>query len=95
MGANSFVVSVTDPGGLSSSATLTINAAPAPPIISTLSFQGANLLLSWTGGIAPYQVQMTTNLAGSVWENIGGPINGNSLALSPTNAAAFYQLYGQ
>ena len=94
-GTNSFVVSVTDPGGLSSTATMTITVAPAPLIVSTISFQGGNLLLSWTGGISPYQVQMTTDLANPAWENVGGPVSGNSLLISPTNAATFYRIYGQ
>jgi len=95
VGSNRFVVSVTDPGGLSSSATLTITVVPAPPIISTISVQGGNLLLSWTGGIAPYQVQMTTDLVNSAWENVGGPVSSSSLPVAPTNAATFYRIYGQ
>ncbi|HEV2434478.1 MAG TPA: putative Ig domain-containing protein, partial [Verrucomicrobiae bacterium] len=94
-GSDNFVVSVTDPGGLSSSAAMTINVTAAPPIISAISFQGGNLWLSWTGGIAPYQVQLTTNLATPTWENVGGPVSSNSLSLTPTNAATFYRIYGQ
>jgi Pro-kumamolisin, activation domain/Bacterial Ig domain len=94
-GGDSFVVSVTDPGGLSSSAAMTINVTAAPPIVSAISFQGGNLWLSWTGGIAPYQVQLTTNLAAPTWENVGGPVSSNSLPLTPTNAATFYRIYGQ
>lgn len=94
-GTNSFIVSATDPGGLFSTATLSIIVSPAPPIISALSFQPAGLLLNWVGGIAPYQVQMTTNLANPNWENIGGPISTGSLPLAPSNSAAFYRIVGQ
>jgi len=94
VGTNSFVVSVTDPGGLSSSATMIINVSAAPPIISSISFQGADLLLSWTGGIAPYQVLMTTNLANPNWANLGTPV-GNSLTITPSNDATWYRIIGQ
>ena len=94
-GTNSFVVSATDPDGLVSTATMIINVSPAPPIISALSVQPGGLLLNWTGGIAPYQVQMTTNLASPNWENIGEPTSAGSLFLMPGNSATFYRIIGQ
>jgi hypothetical protein len=94
-GNNSFVVSATDPAGSTTNATMTIDVTPAPPIISTISFQNGNLVLSWTGGIAPYQVQMTTNLVQPIWTDIGSPIGANSMTITPTNTATFYQIYGQ
>ena len=95
VGNTSFIVSATDPGGLSTNATMNITVTAAPPIIPVISLQGGNLLLNWTGGISPYQVQMTTNLSNPGWENIGGTINGNSLSLTPSNAATFYRIGGQ
>ncbi|PWU19963.1 MAG: hypothetical protein C5B50_05120 [Verrucomicrobia bacterium] len=94
-GTNTFVVSVTDPGSLSNTATMTIAVQPAPPIIATLNFQPTQLLLTWTGGISPYQVQQTTDLAIPVWQNFGPPTSTNSLPLAPTNAVAFYRIQGQ
>jgi hypothetical protein len=95
VGANSFVVSATDPGGLSASATMTVAVAAGPPLSVAAALQGANLVLSWSGGIAPYQVQITTNLAAPNWQLLAGPISTNSLSLSPTNDAAFYRVRGQ
>lgn len=95
VGNTSFIVSATDPGGLSANATMNITVTAAPPIIPTISLQGGNLLLNWAGGISPYQVQMTTNLSNPGWENVGGTINGNSLSLMPSNAATFYRIGGQ
>ena len=57
--------------------------------------QGANVSLSWNGGIAPYQVQMATNLANPNWQNLGAPVNAGSLLVSPSNDAAFYRVFGQ
>jgi hypothetical protein len=95
VGANSFIVSATDPGGLSGSATLNITVMPAPPILVAVSLQDTNLLLNWNGGIAPYQVQMTTTLVGPAWQPVGAPTNGASLLLPASNAAAFYRIRGQ
>jgi hypothetical protein len=66
---------------------------PAPPIALKVSIQGPNLVLSWTGGIAPYQIETTTNLVN--WSDLGGPVDGNSMTTAPTNFATFYQVIGQ
>jgi hypothetical protein len=95
VGNNSFAVSVTDPGGLSDTATMNITVTTAPPIISTISVQAGSLLLSWSSGIAPYQVQATTNLLDPNWQNVGGTISSNSLSVTPTNDAMFYRIIGQ
>jgi len=94
-GTNSFVVSVKDSGSLSNTATLLIHVIPAPPISATIALQGADVLLSWSGGVAPYQVQMTTNLSAPDWQSVGGPNNSTNLVLTPSNAAAFYRVFGQ
>ena len=54
-----------------------------------------DLLLNWTGGISPYQVQVTTNLPDAGWQNLGTPVSITSLLVSPTNDAAFYRIYGR
>ena len=94
IGNNSFVVSVSDAGGLSGTATMNI-AVGSVPIISTISLQGGNLLLSWTGGNPPYQVQTTTDLASPNWQDFGGPISSNTLSITPTNDTTFYRVGGQ
>jgi hypothetical protein len=67
----------------------------APPITSSIGFQGSDLLLSWSGGVAPYQVTVATNLASPIWQPVGSLSNATNLLLSPTNAAAFYRVLGQ
>ena len=93
-GSNSFVVSVADFDGLSTNATLYINVT-AVPIVETISMQGTNLLLDWAGGVAPYQVQTTTNLIIPNWQNVSSPTSATNLILSPNNAGAFYRIQGQ
>jgi Concanavalin A-like lectin/glucanases superfamily/Putative Ig domain len=95
VGINSFIVRAADPGGLSSSATLNINVTPGPPIIVSASLQGPNLFLSWAGGIAPYQVQVATNLTDPAWQPVGPPASVTNMLIPATNAAAFYRIGGQ
>jgi hypothetical protein len=94
-GTNAFLVKVTDPGGLSDTATLNIVVSAVTPIISTLTLQTNQLWLTWSGGTGPYQVQQATNLTSPVWQNLGAPLSGNSLLLTPSNDAAFYRVVGQ
>ena len=56
VGENSFLVSVTDSGGLSNTATLTLSVTAPPSIVSAISPGANGLQLSWAGGIAPYQL---------------------------------------
>ena len=93
-GANSFVVSVSDLGGLSTNATMVINVT-ATPMIMTLTKQTGSLLLGWSGGVPPYQAQFTTNPLDGSWQAWGSPTTQTNLVLWPTNSGAFYRVQGQ
>jgi uncharacterized repeat protein (TIGR03803 family) len=95
IGTNVFIVSVADLQGLSNNATMYITVTPGPEIVVKLTDQGPNLLLSWSGGIPPYQVKSATNLTSPMWQNIGAPTYATNLVLSPTNVSSFYQVQGQ
>jgi Concanavalin A-like lectin/glucanases superfamily/Bacterial Ig domain/Immunoglobulin domain/Immunoglobulin I-set domain len=94
-GTNVFLMKVSDPAGLFTTATMSLPVAPAPDIVSSAALQGTNLLLNWSGGIAPYQVQQATNLLNPVWQNLGTSTFGNALTVPTTNDAAFYRIQGQ
>jgi hypothetical protein len=94
-GNDSFTVRASDPSGLFNTATMNIAVIPAPPIIAAVSLQETNLVLTWSGGLGPFQVQMATDLNSPAWQNIAGPIATNTLSLSLTNDAAFYRVVGQ
>ncbi len=94
IGINSFIVSVTDSGGLAGAAALNILVTAAPPIVSAISSQPPGLQLSWSGGVAPYQVQAATNLVNANWQNWGGTTNGTSVSITPSNSATFYRVVG-
>lgn len=95
VGDNGFVVSVTDSGNLSGTATMNIAVTAAPPIVSSISRDSTNLVVQWTGGIAPYQVQVATNLSVTHWDNIGGPIGSNSFNITPDLSESYYRIMGQ
>lgn len=94
VGTNIFIVNVADYAGLSNNATMSINVVPTPPLVMSIVKQGANVMLTWTGGIPPYHVAMTTNLNPPVWHYITHLTNATSMLLSPNNAGAFYQVHG-
>jgi hypothetical protein len=85
---------VADLDGLSTNATLYINVT-AVPIFTTITKQGSNLLLFWSGGVPLYQVQTTTNLSNPGWQNFGSVTSTTNLMLSPSNAGVFYRILGQ
>jgi hypothetical protein len=95
VGANSFVVSVSDPAGLSNTATLNLTVQPAPPIVAGISNSASALSLNWSGGVGPYQLQMSTNLAAPNWVNVGSPVSSTTVSLSPGGPAVFYRVVGQ
>ena len=93
IGANIFTVSLADTNGWSSTASMTITVVPLPSI--SITAQGTNLVLNWSGGQPPYSVQMATGLASPAWQTIAGPMTSTTLLVTPTNAAAFYRIQGQ
>jgi uncharacterized repeat protein (TIGR03803 family) len=93
-GVNTFVVSVADLGGLTNAATLFVNVTPVL-IYETIMHQGSNLMLGWSGGVPPYQVQTKTNLGSPAWQIFGNLGSATNLLLSPTNAGVFYRIQGQ
>jgi hypothetical protein len=93
-GTNSIVVSVTDPYALSENATMLVRVLALEPLVANITPQGQDLLLTWTGGTPPYQVEMNTNLTDPVWIPVGETTTENSLLLTPSNAATFYRIIG-
>jgi hypothetical protein len=68
-----------------------------PPIaITGVRRQGSDVLLAWSGGLEPFQVQTRTNLTLDVWKNVGGqtPLRTSNI---PVGAASqtFYRVAGQ
>jgi hypothetical protein len=68
-----------------------------PPIrVTGVRRQGNDLLLAWTGGLGPFQVQARTNLTLGTWANVGLQTNVRTSTI-PIGAASrcFYRVAGQ
>ena len=94
LGTNTFTVNLSDTNGWACAATMRIPVVASPCITASIVGQGSTLWLTWFGRTPPYQVQMATDLKNPVWVNITGPLNTNSMPLTPTGAA-FYRIQGQ
>jgi hypothetical protein len=96
-GTNQFSVTVTDSGGLTGSASfgILVTYTPPPPVVLKISQQGQQLLLSWSGGTPPFQLQNTTNLAVSAWAKVGNLTSNRSVNMTPSGTATFYRIQGQ
>ena len=93
IGANVFTVSLADTNGWSSTATMTITVVSLPSI--SLSTQGTNMVLNWSGGQPPYSVQTATFLASPSWQTIAGPLTNTAWQATPTNSPTFYRIQAQ
>jgi hypothetical protein len=95
LGTNSFVVRAADPSGLSSNATLNVLVLAASPIIVGIVPQSPDMLLSWSGGIPPFQVQVATDLFSPDWQNWGIATAASNVLVAPSNAAGFFRIFGR
>lgn len=64
------------------------------PIRATLTMQGVEAILNWTGGAPPYRVQRATDLVTGNWTDYLTDAT-PPLHLSPAGPAEFYRIIGQ
>lgn len=93
VGNGNFLVSVKDTGGLSNTATMYVTVTPAPPIVPSVTSIPGLVSINWNGGIAPYGLEMSTDLVN--WVSLANSISSNSFSIVPSNSAAFYRIGGQ
>jgi hypothetical protein len=69
---------------------------PAPAINLSIDLQPANVLLHWSGGEGPFQVQrafaLTNNAA---WQNLGAPTSNTNATIARDNNGGFFRVIGQ
>ena len=94
-GTNVFVIKVADGTGLWSNASFMVNVTAAPTIVLNIAPRGSNVMLNWSGGVAPYQVLTSSGLEPSAWQSVGSPTMTNNVTIVPSHAAAFYKIQGQ
>ncbi len=61
-------------------------------ITGSLSAQGTNLLLKWTGSPGLFRVQRAINLRAPVWEYVTLAATNTSFVIAPSNAAGFFRV---
>jgi hypothetical protein len=72
------------------SATLGGFIQPSSPIRIAIAKSGANVGLSWTGGTAPYQIQVRPLLS-APWENLLST-SATTLTVPATNGSALFRV---
>jgi uncharacterized repeat protein (TIGR03803 family) len=93
IGTNTFSVSLDDINGWASTATMSIIVVPLPSI--SISTQGTNIMLVWSGGQPPYSVQIVNDLTSPAWQTIAGPMTNTTLIVTPSNSPTFYRIQVQ
>jgi endonuclease/exonuclease/phosphatase family metal-dependent hydrolase len=68
---------------------------PPSPIQLTMSLPSTNVLLNWSGGDAPYQVQQTPDPGAVAWQNVGAATSGTTRLLPRDPGTMFYRVGGQ
>lgn len=69
---------------------------PAPPINLSIKLQSANILLSWSGGEGPFQVQQAFAFTNNIgWQNVGLPTTTNNTTISPDRSPTYFRVVGQ
>jgi hypothetical protein len=75
-----------------------VNSSPVnftvttPTIMASISTQGTNSLLSWSGGSGTYQVQSAANLSNGSWKNCGTAGTCINMTLVCSNKSCFYRV---
>jgi len=90
VGTNTFSVIVTDSTGQASTAIMNVPVIQISPNLH-VALQTNALVLNWTGGIPPFQLQVSTNFSG-IWLNVGGLTTNRSVVVHPNGTSAVYRI---
>lgn len=71
-----------------------IPSTAEPLTISQVGLESGKIVVRWTGGAGPYQLQRRAALAGGTWENVGDPTTGTSASDAISAQVMFYRVAG-
>jgi subtilase family serine protease len=57
-----------------------------------ISLQSNLLRLNWSGASPPFQLQVSTNLVGRTWQNVGGLMTNYNVTVTPGGVAGAYRI---
>lgn len=72
-----------------------IPSAGVPLAISGAKIQGGQIVIQWSGGKGPYQLQRRPSLTQGSWENVGNTTTGTSASDTVEAGNRFYRVVGQ
>ncbi len=65
----------------------------AAPRFTAVSTSNGNLLITWSGGKAPYQLETRSSLnSGTTWQAVGAPVTGNSTTIPLNGPVGFVRI---
>jgi hypothetical protein len=71
-----------------------IGLAPLPPLmITSVAPSTQGLAITWSGGLAPYQVYASSNIIGA-WQAVGPPVSGTNADVPLTGPVNFLRVSG-
>ena len=78
------------------SALLDVMATPAVALKLDISRvpTAAEVMLTWSGGSPPYQLQVSSNVRSGTWQNFGVPSTGTSLTVPRSTTAQYFRIVG-
>jgi hypothetical protein len=69
--------------------------APATFLVTSITRSGTDVILTWSGGAPPYQIQTNDSLNPATWVNVPSTTTGNSAKVPATAARGFFRVVGQ
>jgi hypothetical protein len=68
---------------------------PSSYLITSITRSGNDVILTWSGGTPPYQIQTNDSLSPTTWVNVGPTTTGNSAKVPVVGAQAFFRVVAQ
>jgi hypothetical protein len=65
---------------------------PGPVRITTVSKDAANIIITWSGGTPPYQLQRRNSLSSGSWENVGSATSNTQATDTLSAGPMFYRV---
>jgi hypothetical protein len=73
-----------------------IKAGAAAPTITSVALSGSNLVITWSAGVPPYQLQKRANLnASTLWVNEGSASATTTATVPATSGEYYYRVQSQ
>jgi hypothetical protein len=82
-------------GGTGNDVVLTVTQLPDPLLITGWNRVNTNLVLTWSGGTAPYSIEKKVALSnGAVWQVVGQATNATNATLPMNTPTGFLRVRG-